>query len=103
AAPLHLLDRLIPVYEELLRRLAAEGADWVQIDEPVLATDLDEPGRAALGKTLTRLANAAPRIKILLAAYFGPLGDNLPGALRLPIHALHLDLVRGPDQLEPAL
>jgi 5-methyltetrahydropteroyltriglutamate--homocysteine methyltransferase len=103
ATPLRLLDRLIPVYEELLQRLAAEGADWVQIDEPVLATDLDEPTRAALIRTLTRFTRAAPQIKILLAAYFGPLDGNLAATLRLPIHALHLDLVRGPNQLEPAL
>src|SRR6185437_15032025 len=94
ATPLHLIDRLIPVYEELLQRLAAEGADWVQIDEPT---------RAALVRAVTRFAGAAPQIKILLAAYFGPLGDNLAAALRLPIHALHLDLVRGSNQLEPAL
>src|SRR6185312_8766179 len=84
ATPLHLIDRLIPVYEELLQRLAAEGADWVQIDEPVLAKDFDEYTRAALVRAVTRFAGAAPQIKILLAAYFGPLGDNLAAALRLP-------------------
>lgn len=40
--PLDLLARLLPVYEELLRRLRAAGADWVQIDEPVVVLDLSE-------------------------------------------------------------
>jgi 5-methyltetrahydropteroyltriglutamate--homocysteine methyltransferase len=96
ATPLHLLDRLIPVYEELLKRLASEGAEWVQIDEPVLATDLDEATIASLAKTLGRLAAAAPRLNILLAAYFrGP--DQLEAALQnIPDHlTLSLGLIGG--------
>jgi 5-methyltetrahydropteroyltriglutamate--homocysteine methyltransferase len=101
--PLDLLDGLLPVYEEVLSRLAAAGADWVQIDEPCLALDLDARARAALGGAYARLAAAAPSLKILLAAYFGGLRDNLGTALGLPVAALHLDLVRAPDQLGPAL
>jgi 5-methyltetrahydropteroyltriglutamate--homocysteine methyltransferase len=97
-----LLDRLLPVYEELLRSLAAEGATSVQIDEPVLATDLGGAARALLTYAFTRIAKAAP-LKILLATYFGPLRDNLDHALHLPVHAVHLDLVRGLEQFDEAL
>ena len=97
-----LLDRLLPAYEELLRTLADEGAASVQIDEPVLATDLADEERGLLTKAFTRISKAAP-LKILLATYFAPLRDNLEHALHLPVHAVHLDLVRGLEQFDGAL
>ena len=97
-----LLDRLLPAYEDLLRSLAAEGATSVQIDEPVLATDLDDAARALLTEAFARISKAAS-LKILLATYFGPLRDNLDHALHLPVHAVHLDLVRGLEQFDEAL
>ena len=101
--PLTLLDRLLRVYEDLLRRLAAAGADWVQMDEPLLALDLDEEARAALVTAYGRLSAAARGLQILVATYFEGLRDNLPTALALPVAALHLDLVRAPDQIDDAL
>jgi 5-methyltetrahydropteroyltriglutamate--homocysteine methyltransferase len=101
--PLDLLPALVPVYEELLSRLAAAGAEWVQIDEPCLVTDIDDCVLTALEHTYARLAAAAPRLKLILATFFGPLGDALTSVLKLPVQAVHLDLVRGPDQLDEAL
>ena len=95
--PIALLPRLLPVYEELLQKLAAAGADWVQIDEPALVLDLTTSQRDALKLAYERLAAAGPRL--LLATYFGALGDNLGVALSLPVAGLHLDLVRAPEQL----
>jgi 5-methyltetrahydropteroyltriglutamate--homocysteine methyltransferase len=100
--PLTLLDQLLPVYEEVLLKLAQAGADWVQIDEPCLVLDLTEAVQEAYRSTYTRLA-AASSLRILLATYFGDLRDNLPLAVQLPIGAIHLDLVRAPEQLEQAL
>ncbi|PWE54988.1 5-methyltetrahydropteroyltriglutamate--homocysteine S-methyltransferase [Metarhizobium album] len=95
--PVALLPRLLPVYEELLQKLAAAGADWVQIDEPALVLDLTASQRDAFKLAYERLAAAGPRL--LLATYFGALGDNLGVALSLPVAGLHLDLVRAPEQL----
>ena len=78
---LSLLDRLIPVYVEVLRELKAAGASWVQIDEPCLVLDLDDAARQALRKTYRALADAVPGLKIMLTTYFGGLGDNLHLAL----------------------
>jgi 5-methyltetrahydropteroyltriglutamate--homocysteine methyltransferase len=100
---LDLLDGLLPVYEALLRRLAAEGAEWVQLDEPCLALDLPAGTLRAYETAYTRLARAAPTPRRVLATYFGGLGSNLQQALRLSVDALHLDLVRAPEQLEAAL
>lgn len=101
--PLDLIDGLVPVYEALLERLAAAGAEWVQLDEPCLALDLPPGAFRAYETAYGRLARAAPGLRRLLATYFGGLGGNLGHALRLPVDALHLDLVRAPAQLEPAL
>jgi 5-methyltetrahydropteroyltriglutamate--homocysteine methyltransferase len=101
--PLDLLDGLLPVYEVLLDRLAAVGAEWVQLDEPCLALDLPPATLRAYESAYARLARVAPSVRRLLATYFGGLGANLRPALRLPVDALHLDLVRAPEQLDAAL
>jgi 5-methyltetrahydropteroyltriglutamate--homocysteine methyltransferase len=101
--PISLLSQLLPVYEQILSKLAQAGAEWVQIDEPMLVMDLDPESRKAFGEAYARLASSAAGLKILIATYFDGLRDNLGTALRLPVAAVHLDLVRSPDQLEPAL
>ena len=95
---LTLLERLLPVYGEILARLKDRGLDWVQIDEPILVIDLPIPWRQAFESAYSRLL--ANRPKLLLTTYFGPLGDNLHLACRLPVDGLHVDLVRGPEQLD---
>ncbi|CAM5761619.1 5-methyltetrahydropteroyltriglutamate--homocysteine methyltransferase [Labrys miyagiensis] len=102
-SPLSLLGRLLPVYAEVLRRLAANGADWVQIDEPCLVQDLDEATRQALREAYGLFARALPKLKLMLTTYFGGLGDNLGTALELPVAGLHLDLARAPEQLASVL
>lgn len=100
--PAKQFDRLLPAYEELLDHLKTAGADWVQIDEPALVLDLDAGQRDRLRRAMERLAGKTS-LKIFLATYFGSLGENLDCALHLPVRALHLDLVRAPEQLDDAL
>ncbi|MBD8881515.1 5-methyltetrahydropteroyltriglutamate--homocysteine S-methyltransferase [Rhodanobacter sp. 7MK24] len=99
---LALLDRLLPAYAELLRQLAEAGAEWVQLDEPCLVLDQDADDHAAYRKAYAALA-AANGPRILLASYFGALGDNLALATELPVDGLHVDLVRAPQQLDAVL
>lgn len=99
--PLALLPAILPIYAEVLRRLRDAGADWVQIDEPILVTDLSGAQRAALRTACAELAGIGP--KIMLASYFGALDDNLDLALSLPTAGLHLDLVRAPGQAAQVL
>ena len=100
--PLSLLGDLLPVYVELLTKLRAAGADWVQIDEPALVLDLSDAARATYHTAYAELANV-PGIKLMLATYFGALGDNLETALALPVAGLHVDLVRAPEQRDAVL
>ena len=98
--PLSLLDRLLPVYIEVLRELAYRGAAWVQIDEPCLVLDLDIVGQQAMHYAYAEIAKAVPQLRIMLATYFGGLGGNRDTALALPVAGLHLDLIRAPEQID---
>ncbi|MYZ46072.1 5-methyltetrahydropteroyltriglutamate--homocysteine S-methyltransferase [Schauerella aestuarii] len=101
-AKLDLLTALVPVYKQVLARLAEQGVTWVQIDEPILVLDLPQAWRDAFESVYAELtATAAP--KLLLATYFGGLGDNLATAGALPVAGLHIDLVRAPEQLDAVL
>jgi 5-methyltetrahydropteroyltriglutamate--homocysteine methyltransferase len=95
---LGLVDALLPVYQQVLQRLADLGCEWVQIDEPILVLDLPEAWRAAF-KTVYDQLGASP-VKLLLATYFGALNENLTVAAALPVAGLHVDLVRAPSQLD---
>jgi 5-methyltetrahydropteroyltriglutamate--homocysteine methyltransferase len=99
---LALLDRLLPVYAELLDRLHDAGAAWVQIDEPCLALDATPDVQAAY-ESAYRVLRDARRPKLMLTAWFESLGDNTELAARLPVDGLHLDLVRGKAQLDRVL
>ncbi|CAL1519915.1 5-methyltetrahydropteroyltriglutamate--homocysteine S-methyltransferase [Chitinophaga sp. MM2321] len=98
-----LLERLLPVYIQLFTELYEAGAEWVQLDEPSLVTDL-EPGTKALYNTAyTAINTALPQLKIMLTTYFGGLEDNTSLVTELPVQALHIDLVRAPEQLDTVL
>src|SRR5690606_21415762 len=99
---LALLPQLLPAYAELLAKLGAAGADWVQIDEPCLAQDQDAGAHAAWRQAYAALARANGP-KLLLATSFGAIGENLPLVATLPVDGLHVDLVRAPAQLDAVL
>jgi len=99
--PFDYLDELLGLYGVILNHLAHAGAEWVQIDEPILVTDLSEQQRRAFTRAYARLARSTPQI--MLTTYFGGLGDNLGLATALPVAGLHIDLVRAPEQLDAVL
>jgi 5-methyltetrahydropteroyltriglutamate--homocysteine methyltransferase len=74
--------------------LARAGATWVQMDEPCLVTDLNDEAKAAYDHAYRVLTDVTPPIRLMLTTYFGALGDNLGVALKLPVHGLHIDLIR---------
>ncbi|WP_068829418.1 5-methyltetrahydropteroyltriglutamate--homocysteine S-methyltransferase [Pseudomonas sp. BMS12] len=97
---LDLLERLLPVYGEILQRLATQGIEWVQIDEPILALDLPQAWKNAFERAYNLLQKEPG--KKLIATYFSGLDDNLGLAAALPVDGLHIDLVRAPEQF-PAI
>lgn len=100
---LELLDNLLPVYTTILQKLGERGAEWIQFDEPYLGLDLSDQAKGAFTRAYAEIREQFPQLKILTATYFEGLHDNLNLAVELPINALHLDLVRAPEQWEEAL
>jgi 5-methyltetrahydropteroyltriglutamate--homocysteine methyltransferase len=98
---LSLLDKLLPVYVEILNRLAKAGVEWVQIDEPALVLDLPTPWLKAFERAYQAMQN--PSVKLLVATYFESLHNNTTLACALPVAGLHIDLVRGAIQLDAVL
>lgn len=100
---LDLLDNLLPVYEEIIAKLIEAGAECVQLDEPFLAMDIDDRTRTLYLSAYKKLEVAAGAADIFVTTYFDSLRGNLDTALALPVAALHIDLVRGRDQLDAVL
>ncbi|BGP01701.1 methionine-synthesizing 5-methyltetrahydropteroyltriglutamate--homocysteine methyltransferase [Rhodotorula toruloides] len=98
--PLSLLDKLVPVYSELLKKLEEAGATEVQIDEPSLVMDVTANLGQQYQSTYEAFARAAPGLKVTLATYFGRLDKNVEFVAKLPIDSLHVDLDRAPEQLD---
>jgi 5-methyltetrahydropteroyltriglutamate--homocysteine methyltransferase len=93
--PLALLDKILPLYVDLLGQLRAAGAEWVQLDEPCLVTDQPPPPAvlARLARTYEELTAAAARPKILVASYFDRLGESLSVLAASAVEGLALDFV----------
>lgn len=99
---LSLLERLLPVYVQILKSLENEGAEWVQMDEPFLALDIDKKTKAEYMNVYRHLRQVC-RLKIMVATYFDGLNENTSLATSLDVDALHIDLVRCPEQLDDVL
>ena len=98
---LALLPKLLPVYSQLLDALAAAGVEWIQIDEPLLVTELDDDWQHAFTTAYHHLKSS--RVKLLLATCFGPLLENNYLAANLPVAGLHIDAVAGHGDVMPVL
>jgi 5-methyltetrahydropteroyltriglutamate--homocysteine methyltransferase len=98
--PLDLLDQLLDVYAQVLGELNAAGAEWVQLDEPVLAADRTPAELAALHRAYHRLGSLDRRPKLLVSTYFGEIGEALPVLAESPVEAIGLDFVAGPGNRE---
>ncbi|WP_413488009.1 5-methyltetrahydropteroyltriglutamate--homocysteine S-methyltransferase [Shewanella baltica] len=94
---LSLLPNLLTAYADILARFAAQGVEWVQLDEPVLALELDTQWQAAIAETYQTLSTV--NVKVLLASYYGGIVHHQALVSALPVAGLHLDLVTAPEQL----
>jgi 5-methyltetrahydropteroyltriglutamate--homocysteine methyltransferase len=100
---INILDSILPIYTEIIHNLLHNGIEWIQLDEPFLVLKLKDEEKKAVLKTYLFLDKYCPNIKILIATYFEGLDDNYSIALSLPVTALHIDLVKRPDQLNKIL
>ena len=95
---LDLLPKLVNQYVRIIQALKARGVEWVQLDEPALCLDLEDEWLEALTAAYAALGDCG--VKVLLATYFETTADHAPRIAKLPVHGVHLDLVRAPAQLD---
>ena len=98
-----LIEKVLPVYFEILNALQNEGAEYIQLDEPFLALNLTDKERLAITYVYNEINKNFPSLKVILTNYFDCFGENLETILALPVHTLHLDLVRCSSQLDDIL
>ena len=94
---LSLLPKLISTYADILARFSEQGVDWVQLEEPILALELDADWQAAISTAYEELKSS--EVKVLLASYYGTIAHHQALVSALPVAGLHLDLVTAPEQL----
>lgn len=95
---LTLLPALLECYQAILARFAAQGVEWVQLDEPALALELDDSWQQAFHQAYGVLKSAP--LKLLLATYYGTVAHHQSLLSALPVAGIHLDLVTAPEQLQ---
>jgi len=96
-----LLDKILPVYKEIIKKFSELGAQWIQIDEPILVKDLDANTVSKIKATLNELKQAAGSSKILLTTYFEDLNEDVQKEVfDSNVDVVHLDLVRGTKNQE---
>ncbi|WP_010254447.1 5-methyltetrahydropteroyltriglutamate--homocysteine S-methyltransferase [Myroides injenensis] len=100
---LELIDNLIPVYIEIIERLVKVGVKSIQIDEPFLVLDLSNKQKEAIASFYQTIKEKFPTLEVTVTTYFGGLEDNLDLAVSLPIDTLHIDLIRGENQIDELL
>lgn len=100
---LDLAQNLLPVYIQILKELENHGAEYIQLDEPFLALDLNEKAKEAYQWVYNEIKRQFPNLKFIVTTYFDGLKDNLNLATALPVDVLHIDLVRAPEQLDEVL
>ena len=98
-----LLDDLVRVYVDIIEKLSAAGAEWIQLDEPIFSLDLNNTQRQALKQAYEQIAAAKSNSKILVTTYFGNVNENITNYFDLPVDALHFDVVRGFDDFKEIL
>lgn len=94
---LDLLDRLLPIYEKLLKVLSEKGIEWLQIDEPILVTELSDKWQQALRKSYQHFKSST--IKLLITTYFGQLKENLNLVCDLPVDGIHIDAINASAEI----
>jgi 5-methyltetrahydropteroyltriglutamate--homocysteine methyltransferase len=91
-----LLDALLPLYVQVLGELQAAGAEWVQIDEPILVREQSKEDLAAFSRAYKFIKESVPELKVLLQTYFEAI-DDYKDVVQLPVDGVGLDFVYGKE------
>ncbi|MFB9762570.1 5-methyltetrahydropteroyltriglutamate--homocysteine S-methyltransferase [Ectobacillus funiculus] len=91
------VNQFVPLYADILRELQQEGVEWVQIDEPILATAISKEEIALFNEVYQALHEAAPNIKVILQTYFESI-EHYEEVISLPVQGIGLDFVHDAGQ-----
>lgn len=94
------VDDIINAYINIFNELNRLGAEWVQIDEPVLVTDLNYDDVKIFAKIYTELLKSKGNLKILLQTYFGDIRDCYNEAVGLDFDGFGFDFIEGKQALD---
>lgn len=93
------VNDLTNAYQNIFKQLTELGAEWIQLDEPSLVTDLSAEQKALFLDIYHNLLTDKQALKILLQTYFGDVRDIYQDLIQLPLDGIGLDLVEGPKNL----
>ncbi|WP_017813130.1 5-methyltetrahydropteroyltriglutamate--homocysteine S-methyltransferase [Paenibacillus shenyangensis] len=91
------LNKLVPLYAQVLSELNQAGANWIQIDEPSLALDVSADEWTLVQEAYTQLNKASGSSNLLLQTYFEGV-DGFGKLIDLPVQGIGLDFVYGLEQ-----
>lgn len=94
------VDEVADVYLSLLEEMNQVGVQWIQFDEPILVTDLNEEDKILFKRLYERVLRNKGKVKVLLQTYFGDIRDCYEEVLELPFDGVGLDFVEGKKTLE---
>jgi len=97
---LDLIDKILPMYKQIIAKLKTASAKQIQFDEPCLSLNLDEKTKKIYKKAYKEIRGFCDGMKIMLVTYFGDLKDNTETALSLPVDTLHVDLISGDGKVQ---
>ncbi|CAI9289677.1 hypothetical protein Lser_V15G28588 [Lactuca serriola] len=99
---LSLLDKILPIYKEVIAELKAAGASWIQFDEATLVKDLEPYQLEAFTKAYSDLESTCSGLNVIVATYFADIpADAFKTLTTLPgVTGYTFDLVRGEKTLE---
>ncbi|MDR7077375.1 5-methyltetrahydropteroyltriglutamate--homocysteine methyltransferase [Neobacillus niacini] len=96
------VNQFVPLYSEILQELENEGVEWVQMDEPILATTITKEELNLVVDVYQKLNEAAPKLKVILQTYFDSI-DDYETVISLPVKGIGLDFVHDQGQNLAAL
>jgi 5-methyltetrahydropteroyltriglutamate--homocysteine methyltransferase len=96
------VEQFVPLYAEILRELEAEGAEWVQLDEPILVTSILSDELSLVNEVYQALKDAAPNVKVMVQTYFDSI-EHYEEVVSLPVQGIGLDFVHDNGQNLAAL
>ncbi|WP_294884235.1 5-methyltetrahydropteroyltriglutamate--homocysteine S-methyltransferase [uncultured Gilliamella sp.] len=90
---------IIKVYQEIIQKFTDLGADWIQIDEPILVTDLTQQDIELFNEIYQAILSVKGKTKVVLQTYFGDVRDCYKELVALPFDGVGLDFVEGKQTL----